>query len=250
MPCRRRPGWSIPAPVAAPPARVMKSAAPVASPARVSCMKHHLLACLRAVRSVRSCLTMVRVALDPFLFQWFLTLTRSKFKALIPKNRASVNPRAPIIRMSKNMPKQNYIGHAAVPMVELWRGDRLESVHQGHAVVMGADGEILSLAGGGPTSLSTRVPAARWCRRCHWSNPAQAKAAEHGATGAWPARRTRHRRGMSRWSRAGWLILAWMTPPALRRAAPGDIAERDRLICTHAEPCQSHHECSGKHAGF
>ena len=46
------------------------------------------------------------------------------------------------------MPKQDSPGPAtiaqgAVPMVELWRGDRLESVHQGHAVVMRANGEIV-----------------------------------------------------------------------------------------------------------
>ena len=30
-----------------------------------------------------------------------------------------------------------------VPLVELWRGEHLESVHRGHAVVMSADGAVV-----------------------------------------------------------------------------------------------------------
>ncbi|MBU2359682.1 MAG: asparaginase, partial [Alphaproteobacteria bacterium] len=33
--------------------------------------------------------------------------------------------------------------NASVDLVDVWRGDILESRHQGHAVVCGADGEIL-----------------------------------------------------------------------------------------------------------
>ena len=32
----------------------------------------------------------------------------------------------------------------AVPMAEIWRGPFLESVHLGHAVICGADGEIVA----------------------------------------------------------------------------------------------------------
>jgi L-asparaginase II len=33
-------------------------------------------------------------------------------------------------------------------------------------------------------------------------------------------------------------------------AFPGDIDARDALIRAYEQPCQIHHECSGKHAGF
>lgn len=156
--------------------------------------------------------------------------------------------------MSKNMPKQDSPGPAtiadgAVPMVELWRGDRLESVHQGHAVVIRADGEIVE-SWGRPDAVIFPRSSCKVVQALPLVESGAAKAltpaqlalacASHQASALHVGMVTR------------WLDDLGLSDDDLRcgTAPPGDIAERDRLICTHAEPCQSHHECSGKHAGF
>ncbi|MEL6425673.1 MAG: asparaginase, partial [Pseudomonadota bacterium] len=44
----------------------------------------------------------------------------------------------------------------AAELVELWRGDYLESVHRGHAVVMGPDGDILAAWGDADATIFPR----------------------------------------------------------------------------------------------
>jgi len=152
------------------------------------------------------------------------------------------------------MPKQDKatpagIAQGAVPMVELWRGDRLESVHQGHAVVMRADGEIVE-SWGRPDVVIYPRSSCKMVQALPLVESGAAKGlnasqlalacASHQASAAHVQMVTR------------WLADLGLSDDGLRcgAAPPGDQAERDRLICTHAEPCQSHHECSGKHAGF
>ena len=134
-------------------------------------------------------------------------------------------------------------------MVELWRGDRLESVHQGHAVVMRADGEIVE-SWGRPDVVIYPRSSCKMVQALPLVESGAAKGlaasqlalacASHQASAAHVQMVTR------------WLADLGLSDDGLRcgAAPPGDQAERDRLICTHAEPCQSHHECSGKHAGF
>lgn len=152
------------------------------------------------------------------------------------------------------MPKQNSttqagIAQGAAPMVELWRGDRLESVHLGHAVVMRAGGQIVESWGRPdvviyPRSSCKMVQALPLVESgaAKGLSPAQLAlaCASHQASAMHVGMVTR------------WLADLGLSDDDLRcgAAPPGDVAERDRLICTHARPCQSHHECSGKHAGF
>ena len=46
--------------------------------------------------------------------------------------------------------------NGAVDLVEIWRGDLLESVHQGHAVIVGADGGIIEAWGNPETIIFPR----------------------------------------------------------------------------------------------
>ncbi len=56
----------------------------------------------------------------------------------------------------------------AIPMVELWRGGRVESVHSGHAVICDEAGQIVEAWGEpGGGDLSSDRPA-RCFRRCRW----------------------------------------------------------------------------------
>lgn len=137
----------------------------------------------------------------------------------------------------------------AVPLVELWRGDRLESVHLGHAVVMGADGQIVE-SWGRPEALIFPRSSCKMVQALPMVDSGAAKGllpaqlalacASHQASAVHVDMVTR------------WLADLGLSDDDLRcgAAPPQDVAERDRLICTHAQPCQSHHECSGKHAGF
>lgn len=134
-------------------------------------------------------------------------------------------------------------------MVELWRGDRLESVHQGHAVVMRADGEVVAAWGRPDVMIYPRSS----CKMVQALALVDSGAATGLSTAQLALACASHQAsavhvGMVK----SWLADLELTDDDLRcgTAMPGDIAERDRLICTHAEPCQSHHECSGKHAGF
>lgn len=153
------------------------------------------------------------------------------------------------VRMSKNMPKKDSITQGAVPMVEMWRGDRLESVHLGHAVVMRANGEVVESWGRPdvviyPRSSCKMVQALPLLE----SGAGAGLNAKQLALACASHQASALHVGMV----SRWLSDLGLSDDDLRcgAAPPGDIAERDRLICTHAKPCQSHHECSGKHAGF
>lgn len=147
------------------------------------------------------------------------------------------------------MPKQDTVHQGAVPMVELWRGDMLESVHQGHAVVMRATGEVVESWGRPDVMIYPRSS----CKMVQALPLVESGAAAGLSTAQLALACASHQASATHVDMVTrWLGDLGLSDADLRcgAAPPGDIAERDRLICTHAEPCQSHHECSGKHAGF
>jgi L-asparaginase II len=151
--------------------------------------------------------------------------------------------------MGGNMPKEYTVAQGAVPMVELWRGDRLESVHQGHAVVMRADGTVIDAWGAPQATIYPRSS----CKMVQALPLVESGAAKGLSTAQLALACASHQASAVHVGMVeSWLADLGLTDDDLRcgAAPPGDIAERDRLICTHAQPCQSHHECSGKHAGF
>ena len=137
----------------------------------------------------------------------------------------------------------------AIPMVELWRGGRLESSHSGHAVICGAGGEIVE-SWGDPGAVIYPRSSCKMLQALPMveSGAADALDAAHLALScASHQGAALHREMVTR-----WLADLGLAEADLRCGAhdPYDRAERDRLIRADESPCQIHNNCSGKHTGF
>ena len=137
----------------------------------------------------------------------------------------------------------------AVPMVELWRGGRMESRHLGHAVVWHATGGLVE-SWGNPAEVIFPRSACKMLQALPLMEsgagaglrPEQLALACASHQGA-----ALHVGAVSR-----WLADLGMGEADLRCGChePSDRAERDRLIRANEAPCQIHNNCSGKHTGF
>lgn len=151
--------------------------------------------------------------------------------------------------MSDKMPNPQNIDAGAVPLIELWRGDILESLHRGHVVVMRDTGEILESWGRADALIYPRSS----CKMLQ-ALPLLESAAAAGLRSEQLALACASHQGaaihVSRVSR--WLADIGLSESDLRCGCqdPQDIPERDRLIRSDDRPCQLHNNCSGKHAGF
>ncbi|NCO86535.1 MAG: asparaginase [Rhodobacterales bacterium] len=139
----------------------------------------------------------------------------------------------------------------AVDLVEVWRGNLLECVHRGHAVVCGADGAVTQ-AWGDPAALIYPRSSYKMIQALPLVESGYADAlglredqlalccASHQGAAIHTERVTR------------WLADLGLDESALRCGPqePGDRAARDALIRAGQAPCQIHNNCSGKHAGF
>lgn len=137
----------------------------------------------------------------------------------------------------------------AIPMVELWRGGRLESWHAGHAVIWHADGGLVEVWGDPETVIFPRSS----CKMIQ-ALPLLESGAGAGLRAEQLALACASHQGAALHVGAvtRWLSDMGMAEADLRCGAhePGDRAERDRLIRADEAPCQCHSNCSGKHAGF
>lgn len=137
----------------------------------------------------------------------------------------------------------------AVPLIELWRGELLESLHHGHAVVMRDTGEIVESWGRADALIYPRSS----CKMIQ-ALPLLESDAGRGLTGEHLALAcASHSGGAEHVERvARWLADLGLGEGDLRCGCqdPQDLPERDRLIRAGAQPCQLHNNCSGKHAGF
>ncbi len=139
----------------------------------------------------------------------------------------------------------------ATSMVELWRGDILESEHAGHAVICGADGEIVNAWGDPDRVILPRSS----CKMLQALPLLESGAADDAGLGS-------EQIALACASHSGAKIhttrvAAWLGNLGLGEAdlrcgpqMPGDREARESLICTHVAPGQIHNNCSGKHAGF
>lgn len=137
------------------------------------------------------------------------------------------------------------------PLAEIWRGPFLESVHEGHAVIVDDTGQIVE-SWGDPSE--TVLPRSS-------SKMLQAlPLIESGAADAWKL--TPEHLALACASHNGaaihtdrvnaWLATLGMSDDDLRCGPqmPDDPDAHKALLCSDTQPCQVHNNCSGKHAGF
>lgn len=139
----------------------------------------------------------------------------------------------------------------AIPMVELWRGGLLESVHSGHAVICGADGQIVE-AWGDPAAVIFPRSSCKMIQALPLIESGAAHAA--GLTEAQLALSCASHRGAAIHTD---MVTRWLGDLGLQEndlrcgpQEPEDRQARDGLIRACASPCQIHNNCSGKHSGF
>ncbi|WP_297773720.1 asparaginase [uncultured Roseovarius sp.] len=138
-----------------------------------------------------------------------------------------------------------------VPMTEIWRGSRPESVHLGHAVICDEKGAIVE-AWGNPSEVVLPRSSAKMLQALPLITSGAAQA--HGLGPEQLALScASHDGGESHTSRVRrWLGDLELGDDAFRCGAhmPWDKAAHKRLLCSDTAPCQVHNNCSGKHAGF
>ena len=139
----------------------------------------------------------------------------------------------------------------AVPMIELWRGGMLESVHQGHAVICGASGEELE-SWGDPDQLIFPRSSCKMIQALPLLESGAADAAGLTTAHLALACASHHGTALHVDMARKWLADLGLGEADLRCGAhePSDLAERDRLVAARENPCQFHNNCSGKHSGF
>ncbi|WP_298841019.1 asparaginase [uncultured Roseobacter sp.] len=138
-----------------------------------------------------------------------------------------------------------------VVMTEIWRGDFVESVHAGHAVVCDASGDIVK-AWGDPDAIVLSRSSSKMIQALPLITSGAADRAglttEHLALAC-----ASHTGAAIHTDRvADWLETLGLDDDALRCGPqePTDLPARNGLICAGQAPCQQHNNCSGKHAGF
>ncbi|MEM9853495.1 MAG: asparaginase [Pseudomonadota bacterium] len=138
-----------------------------------------------------------------------------------------------------------------IPMVEIWRGDRLESLHCGHAVIARANGEIVE-AWGAPDEVIFPRSACKMIQALPLLRSGAARAAGLGSAHLALACASHQGARLHHAKVSAWLAARGLSETDLRCGCqtPSDSAERDDLIRARRAPTQTHNNCSGKHAGF
>lgn len=138
-----------------------------------------------------------------------------------------------------------------VSMTEIWRGDLLESLHHGHAVICDAAGEVVE-AWGDPQALIYPRSSSKMVQALPLLSSGAAD--KYGLSPQQLALACASHNGAAIHVDR---VRAWMDQLGLEDhdfrcgpQEPADIPERNRLIRAHEAPCQCHNNCSGKHAGF
>ena len=138
-----------------------------------------------------------------------------------------------------------------IPMVEIWRGPLLESLHLGHAVVCDAGGQILH-SWGDPDAVIYPRSSAKMIQALPLMT--SGAAAKYGLTSEQLALACASHNGAHIHTDRvnAWLGQLGMDDSDFRCGTqePADIPARNELIKTDQSPCQVHNNCSGKHAGF
>lgn len=140
---------------------------------------------------------------------------------------------------------------AAIPLVEVWRGDLLESVHSGHAVICDDQGQVIE-AWGDPDALIYPRSSCKMIQALPLIESGAAASlglgSEHLALSC-----ASHNAAHIHTDRvSAWLKALDLADDDLRCGPqpPNDQAAKHEMIRQGGTPCQVHNNCSGKHAGF
>lgn len=138
-----------------------------------------------------------------------------------------------------------------VDLVEVWRGDVLEGIHQGHAVIVDDTGQIVQ-AWGDPNAVilprsSCKMVQALPLLRSGAADSARLTPAQLALACASHSGEAQHVDPVRL-----WLDTLALTDDDLRCGAHLPMGEtaKHAMIAAHQTPCQCHNNCSGKHAGF
>ena len=138
-----------------------------------------------------------------------------------------------------------------VPLTEIWRGPRPESVHLGHVVICDAGGGIVE-AWGNPSEVILPRSSAKMIQALPLVTSGAADA--HGLTPEQLALACASHSGAEIHTDRvrNWLAALGLDDDDLRCGAhyPQDKEANKALICSDSAPCQVHNNCSGKHVGF
>ncbi|WP_179378368.1 asparaginase [Jannaschia marina] len=141
------------------------------------------------------------------------------------------------------------VSHGAVDLVEVIRGDRIESVHRGHAVICDGRGEVIEAWGDPgaviyPRSSCKMIQALPLLESGAGRDLSDARLALACASHQGEAAHVERVRA--------WLSDLSLGEADLRCGAHMPYAETAaaELIRADETPCQLHNNCSGKHAGF
>ena len=134
-------------------------------------------------------------------------------------------------------------------LVEVWRGDLLESVHQGHAIVCDDSGQIVQ-AWGDPAAI---IYPRSSCKMVQALPLLESRAGKNLSDEQLALACASHNGAAIHTDRVGaWMKDLGLTDDDFRCGPqmPADRAARTGLIRADETPCQVHNNCSGKHAGF
>lgn len=138
-----------------------------------------------------------------------------------------------------------------VDLVEVWRGDVLEGMHRGHAVIVDAAGEIVQ-AWGDPEAVILPRSACKMVQALPLIRSGAADAAGLGTAQLALACASHSGEAQHVEPVKAWLDALGLGDDDLRCGAhlPMGKAAEHAMIAAHGTPCQCHNNCSGKHAGF
>lgn len=138
---------------------------------------------------------------------------------------------------------------APIDMVEIWRGEMLESVHRGHGVVCDQNGDVVH-AWGDPNAM---IYPRSSCKMIQALPLLESGAGAHLTAEQLALSCASHQGAAIHTDRvAAWLHDLGMSDGDFRCGPqwPADHEAKNKLIRAYDEPCQIHNNCSGKHAGF
>ena len=138
-----------------------------------------------------------------------------------------------------------------VPMAEVWRGDILESVHYGHAVVCDSSGQIVQ-AWGDPDAVILPRSSCKMIQAL--------PLVESGAADAFGLEQEHLALACASHQAAAIhtdIVRRWLSDLDLIDSdlicgpqVPRDAVAENAMIRAKDAPCRYHNNCSGKHAGF